>query len=718
MARKIKKISLKGYLKRPELTKIIIQQVMERTTPVILKGAAGVGKSVLIELACAELKKKAYAVILFNGLVYPEIVLKAMMEKAGETGIMQLSSLYKAEISFKEKLDAVMRDFIVKQNVLLVFDDFHINQDPEEGKIRNERLSELLTYLAVGLPDNRCAMLFSTRYDLLKGQALEVEPFSWDETVKLVKRQPHLKQWDDKSLKYFYFEMGGFPFAIHCCEAIAEKEFGDDSFQWPELRDRIPRLTERIMHKESETVDFTSILVEKLLTQGATYLPENDGYGERFLEDKMDTEALKQFHLQKAAKLKKQITGDITDIHRFNHLMVAEALDGALETAFHLDNHFCSIGFPQLAFDLVHQLEPYAAKIPEEKRLKLHARLGMFYSLFDKLEEAARQQEAAAELSRNLERLEETALHLGQLGMIHEARGKYEEALQPFMESLEICRKLGNEPMIAQRLEQAGSIKKRLGDYAGANILYCEAMEMNKRLDNKKALATDLEQLARIRDEQGQLEEALLFYQQAIETMEELDDKSGIAALMHQMGNVRFVKGELDIAYNYYEKALAMNQTLTDFKATGFNRGQMGLILQRQGQIREAMQQFQLSLEDFKQAGEKKGMASGYHQLGRIHQAENDLELALEYFQKAIEIREESGDFLGAALTYGQLGLLYMQKEELETALRYSVQAYAIFSKYGSPNLELARRNMIRLQSVMPKESFDNILDEYNVKQR
>jgi len=71
---------------------------------------------------------------------------------------------------------------------------------------------------------------------------------------------------------------------------------------------------------------------------------------------------------------------------------------------------------------------------------------------------------------------------------------------------------------------------------------------------------------------------------------------------------------------------------------------------------------------------------------------------------------------LGLAITYGQLGLLFYDKEEYETSLRYSVQAYAIFTRYGSPNVQLARQNMLRLQSKLPKETFEKILEEYHVK--
>jgi hypothetical protein len=71
---------------------------------------------------------------------------------------------------------------------------------------------------------------------------------------------------------------------------------------------------------------------------------------------------------------------------------------------------------------------------------------------------------------------------------------------------------------------------------------------------------------------------------------------------------------------------------------------------------------------------------------------------------------------LGAAITYGQLGMLYYQKEDYESALRYSTQAFAIFSRYGSPNADLARKNMLRIRAHLPKEKFDAVLKEFNIK--
>lgn len=778
-----------GFIGRRDVLRKIYREIDDGEAPVVLKGPGGVGKSAVLTRAAAELTKKKFTMIAFRGLVSAEMVLKKIAQKAFEKGVEEAENIFESRVEYKEKLEKLLENFVYKRKLFLLFEDFDENQTAE-GELINERLKELLLYLKDILKEKDSLMIFSTRYhipkftvmdkDKDKDRTIEIEPFSWLEFRKLIFKTAALKRLDEKSLKYFYFEMGGYPRAVELFDKIALHEFGEEDFDWPKLRGRVPTLTERILHKESESTDFSYLLLEPLLgyldenqrelldtlsiyrgwvTRGAlaahrlkitpkdrkkteelsliNYLEKKGKHyiyvhrlTARIVRGKTEEADLKRKHLCAAEYFAGLHPGagkksdsreetvrkyDENDLEARRHFLEAGHFDTAATMTFSMDNYFCSIGYPQFAFDLIEDLEKHAAEMTEENQLYLHNRLAVMYSLFGKLDDALKQNEASLALNESRSDTRGTAVNLGQMGLIYEAKGKYDEALQYYGQSLAACEKIGDSNAIALRLGQMGSIHKLQGEYDEAQKEYRSALEINRENNDRQRIAANLEQLGRIHDEQGKFDEALPYYKQSLAIKEELDDRAGIASLVHQMGNVHFFKGNMDESFGLYQRSLKIKEEIDDFKGAGYSLGQMGLIFQRKGSIDEALKQFEKSLENFEKADEQKGIAAGHHQIGRIHESKGDPDKALTHYEKALEMREQHGDMLGAAITYGQLGMLYFSKEEYETALRYSVQAFAIFSKYGSPNVELARRNMLRIREKISKEKFNEILKEYNI---
>jgi tetratricopeptide (TPR) repeat protein len=753
-----------GFIGRRDVLRRVFKDIEAGAAAIVLKGAEGVGKSAVVLRIAAQLKQKKFTVIVFHGVSSPEMVLKRIAQTASQKGVKGANAVFESRIEYREKLEKLLDPFILKKKLLLVFEDFDDNLDTD-GEFLNGRLKELVTFFNESLQDRQSAMLFSTRSDIPKFDSIELATFSWLEFRKQVFKTNRLKRLDEISLKYFYFEMGGYPRAVQYFDGIALYEFAGGNFLWADLRNRVAGLTERLLHKESESADFSSLAAETLLglidqrlhrqlavlsvyrrwvpggalaeheleidakdryVLSGLFQVQYSGKGSepgwsvprlisRIMWGRVREDELKQAHLIAAGYFD---TGAYDEHHleARRHYIEAGEIDRAANMTFDMDAYFCSIGFLQFAFDLVCELEAHVREMSEANQLRLHNRLAMMYSLFGKLDEAIGQHQSALELNEAQGNSAAAAVNLGQLAVLYEAKGKDDEALDYFERCLKVVEQLGDRSTAAQRMEQIGSLHKRRGDYDKAYSRYRGALDINRELDNQKSISIDLEQLGRIFDEQGKFDEALDYYNQSIQLRETLDDRTGIAALQHQVGNVYFVKGDPDSAYDYYQKALALNEELGDRRAAGYSRGQIGLILQRRGNIDAALVQYKKSMEDFEAADEQKGMAAGHHQLGRIYQDKGDRDNALTHYKKAMELREKSGDLLGAAITYGQLGLLYYEKEEYETALRHSVQAYAVFSRYGSPNVELARQNMLRIRARIPEDTFNQILEEYNIK--
>ncbi len=777
MTLKKTKVKDSHFIGRRDILEKIQQEIKKGETAIVLKGPSGVGKSFVLTRVIEDLKKKNYDPLELRGLTSAEMILKQILRKAADKGISEVENIFASPVEYKDKLKKLLETFIYKEKLILVFEDFDENQDTE-GKLLNIRLNELITYLKDELKEKGSFMVFCTRLEIPKFTAIEIPPFTWTEFGKQVSGTDALKRLKEKSLKSFHFEMGGYPRAVQLFDVIARQEFGAASFEWGKLRERVPTLSERILHKDSETADFSYLLVEKLLSYlNSTqrdllqtlsiyrgwipgeqlkahsldikpgdreklqklslidYLPRQDVYRVPRLVAQITFNGIeeaerKQKHRCAAKYYESRIPGgesagkeDIaTAIYDENalkarwHYIEAGEVEKAATMTFDMDNYFCRIGFPQFAFDLLHEMEKYARDITEDHQIRLRLRLGMFYSLFGKLDDALTQHEACLKLHGARKNIPGTALNLAQLGMILEAKGKDDLALEKYQKSLEAYEKLHEPVEIARRLDQIGSILKRQGNYDAAFENYQRALALHREMNHQKETAADLEQLGRIHDEQGKFDPALEYYKKSLAVKETLADKPGIASLVHQMGNVNFVTGKLDEACSLYLQSLKIKEEIDDRKGAGYSLGQLGLIYQRKGDIEEALTHFEKSLESFEKTDEQKGIAASHHQIGRIHESKGDREKALTHYEKALELREKTGDMLGAAITYGQLGMLYYQKEEYEPALRYSTQAYAIFSRYGSPNVDLARNNMLRIREKVPKEKFNEILNQFGIK--
>lgn len=777
MAKKKEQEQDSDFIGRKDILKKIQEAIEKKEAFIILKGAPGVGKSFILNRVIGDLKKKKFDSLIFRGSTSAEMVLKQITQKAAAKGIEEAQDIFASPVEYKEKLKKLLDSYIYKQKLLLAFEDFDENQDTE-GKLANERLNELILYLKDELKDKHSLMIFCTRQEIPKFTAIEIEPFSWLEFLKLIDKTNVLKRLKEKSLKTFYFDMGGYPGAVELFDIIARHEFGDNPFEWKKLRDRVPRLTERLLHKDSETADFSYLLMETL----SGYLNQNQmqllntlsiyrGWVSRQalntqrlevkpadwqkleklfiiktlpkeglvfvprltaqrLRARMDEAELKEKHLIAAryfeglipAAEKTDQPGSPRHLYEENalearwHYMEAGEINKAADMSFDMDNYFSRIGFPQFAFDLLQEFERHVPGMTEDNRIRLHLRLGMFYSIFGKLDDALKHHTACLEIHESRGNKPGIALNLGQMGLILEAKGKDDEALEKLQKTLQITEELGNTLEIVRLLDKIGSIQKRQGKYDESFEKYQRALKIHQEMNNQKEISDDLEQMGRIHDEQGKFDVALDYYKKSLAVKETLEDKPGIAALVHQMGNVNFFRGNLDEAFTLYQRSLKIKEEIDDLKGAGYSLGQLGLIYQRKGETDEALTHFEKSLENFEKAKEEKGIAASHHQIGRIHEGKGDRDKALTHYEKALELREKTGDMLGAAITYGQLGMLYHQKEEYEIALRYSTQAFAIFSRYGSPNAELARNNMLRIRAHLPKEKFDEILKEFNIK--
>ncbi|MCP5051836.1 MAG: CHAT domain-containing protein, partial [bacterium] len=406
-----------GFIGRREILRKVFRDIKNGESVITLKGDGGVGKSAILARVASRLKQEKFETLVFRGTTSAEMVLKRISQQARKQGVKEAENIFESQVEYKEKLDKLLDHFIYKKKLLLIFEDFDENQNTD-GEFLNDRLKELVSFLKETLDEKDSVMIFSTRYDIPDFTSIPVEPLTWLEFRKVVFKTELLKPLDEKSLKYFYFEMGGYPRAVHLFDEIARYEFPGESFQWSQLRGKVSGLTERVMHKESESADFSSMLLEALLgrldkkkrrqleilsiykgwvpsealAQHQQEISPKDrkdlkrlfqvhysGKGKesgyhvprltaQTVRVKIGEEELKRFHLL-AARYFDNPTYDEDYLESRWHYLDAHDFDKASAMTFDMDQYFCGIGYPQFAFDLVKELEKHVPDMTQNNQL-------------------------------------------------------------------------------------------------------------------------------------------------------------------------------------------------------------------------------------------------------------------------------------------------------------------------------------------------------------
>jgi tetratricopeptide (TPR) repeat protein len=759
----------KEFVGRRKILDEIYKSIDKRAPAVVVKGAGGAGKTALLRRVAAHLNKKQFSFIVIEGVTHPELILEKISLKAkkkGMDGTENIDETFRGDL--RQKILWFVEHYLGKEKIMLVFEDFETNLDVE-GAFKNERLKEFLMYLRDSLKEKDALMFFTTDTDIPGFESIPMPKFTEEEFKKLLSPGKALKRLNQTSREKLMFDMGTNPRAIRLLDHIAFLAFGEKKFDWDTLKKRIPNLAERILYKKSEEADFTPLLLEKLLESltgsqqhllkglsiqrgavgkealealqmkigsrdrkrlvdlslmeypGKKKLYQVHPLTARFMFGKMSEEERKQLHLR-AAGYFERLRGDENKTERDveneieirRHYLEAEEWDKVAEMSIELDQYLTANGYPQLAFDLLKEIEN--KEYTRDNQIRLYQRLGIFYTLFGKFDEVITQNEKLIKIYEKIEDRNGMAHSLRQMAMAYEKKRKYDEALKEYDKSKEIFEKMGEHAAAGYNLLEMGKIHQKRGKYDEALNHFQKALSLLKSGNDPKGIAESMHQMGRVHEERGAFEKALEYYQQSQEVKETIGDEKEIASGLHQVGNVYFLKGEFDTALTHYQQSLTLNEKINDQRGAGYSLGQLGMIYQRKGQTGKALSHYKKSLDIFEKLGEQRGLSSGLHQLGRIYQDQGNLDKALEHYKKSLEIREKSADMPGMALGYGQLGILYFEKKEYEEALRSSVKAFVIFSKMNAPGLQLARKNILKVRDKLPGDKFEEILKEFNIQ--
>jgi tetratricopeptide (TPR) repeat protein len=229
------------------------------------------------------------------------------------------------------------------------------------------------------------------------------------------------------------------------------------------------------------------------------------------------------------------------------------------------------------------------------------------------------------------------------VAVMYENRGELAEARRLFEESLEIDKRLDNQSGVAVSLHQLGMLALDAGETEEARRLYGESLEIDKRLGDQSGVASSLHELAVLAQNRGEFEEARRLHNESLEIRKRLGDQSRVASTLHQLGKLAWQQGELNEARRLYDEGLEIKKRLGDQVGVAYSLHNLAVLAVERGEREEARRLYDGSLEITKRLGDQSGVASTLHELGRLAEDEGDKEGAARLFRESLSIFERLG---------------------------------------------------------------------------
>ncbi len=551
--KRIKKDIGGNFVGRQKIVKQVYKNLDRGEAGTVFTGPHGAGKSTLLARLGAMLQAKGFDVIAFAGETTAELILNSVAARAGERGVEEAERVFLAPMEFVQKLYWLTENFLLKERILLLFDDFEANQD-EEGKILNANLREMMDFLKDSLKNHSSAVLIAGLQAVPGFASTTVEPFTFDELFEFLVNTVALNRLDKGSLQSLLHEYGGSPLLVELLDKIALHEFGERDFTLDELKKTVPTDRRRdpvpsLLNKLFEYVDEARLNLLKIISiydfpvsrdmlkaHGVEVDPldleklvklsllEYDSIRalyhvhtlvNRFVLEGAAAEEKRELHRQAAGFLAGTLKGEQKisldyEMESLRHYRLAAEWERVVEKSIQLERELSGSGYPQMAFDVLTAIG--SKDMGDESRGIVHQRLGFLNALFGNFEPAVKESEQALEVHRKLANEEQAAVDLQQLGSIYLREKLYDRALKFFRESLEVAQKIGDDKISAVNLQQMGDIHTEKKEPDEAIQHYKQALEIYGRLREIMGASRCASQLARIYFDKGDYTESLKYH--------------------------------------------------------------------------------------------------------------------------------------------------------------------------------------------------------------
>ncbi|MGD8352946.1 MAG: tetratricopeptide repeat protein [Pseudomonadota bacterium] len=188
----------------------------------------------------------------------------------------------------------------------------------------------------------------------------------------------------------------------------------------------------------------------------------------------------------------------------------------------------------------------------------------------------------AVDISRVLDRDEETALTLNNLGTVQQRIGMVEAAAGSYGESVALSKKTGSDRILAASLNNLAGIVV-VDDPDKARVLALEAYELGRSRSWQRVMARALHTRARADLQEGALDDGREWCGRALDLANRANEKSTVAAVKVTLARIESIAGNDAVAIRLVQEALAIDRELADPYAIAMDYMRLAEIQTRAG---------------------------------------------------------------------------------------------------------------------------------------
>jgi DNA-binding SARP family transcriptional activator/tetratricopeptide (TPR) repeat protein len=223
------------------------------------------------------------------------------------------------------------------------------------------------------------------------------------------------------------------------------------------------------------------------------------------------------------------------------------------------------------------------------------------------------------------------------------------------------------------------------------------AVAATARCGDLSARATAHRYLADAYDRLGRYAEADAQYQQALDFVSALGDVVGQGYIHLDLARHFDLMRRHDAALEKAKIALNLFRDAGHIRGQARSFGGLGWEYAQLGDYHEALAHCQQALRLLQQCGDRHGEASSWDSVGYIHHRLGDYPQAIECFQHSVEMMRSFGDQTAVAGTLICLGESYLASEDLEETRRAWRAASEILDELDQARADALRERLHRL---------------------
>ena len=242
-------------------------------------------------------------------------------------------------------------------------------------------------------------------------------------------------------------------------------------------------------------------------------------------------------------------------------------------------------------------------------------------------------------------------------------------------------------------------------------LVYMEkGLAIERERGDRRNEGTTLNNISQIHQARGDYDTALGYLQQSLKIRQEIGDRKGEGVTLNNISLIYSAKGDYERALDYLQQSLKIQQEIGDRQGEGVTLNNISQIYDAKGDYERALEYLQQSLKIQQEIGDRKNESVTLNNLSQIAQVKGDYDTALKHSEQDLKICQEIGDINGMAITLVNIGAMLFKQDKFEEAVPLLLQAYHIFEKIGSPNVQAAAGYLNAIVEKIGEERFEEIV--------